>query len=69
MTDPADILNQVEAFLNKTGMAPTTFGIRSTGDRHLVRQMRQGRELRRALRSKVADFIASYSEATPEPAR
>ncbi len=46
----------VERFMNRTGMRPSTLGRRALGDPNLVRSLRNGRELRPA----TADRLRSY---------
>ncbi len=50
-TDP--ILIKIERFLKRHPMGETTFGLKMAGDRNLVKQLREGRELRRATRDAV----------------
>jgi len=49
-------------------MAPSQFGDDAMGDRHLVRELREGRELRRATREKVRGFMAMYRALQHEEA-
>jgi len=39
-----ELLSEIEAFLTRTGMNEGTFG-RRIGDRHIVRQLREGRKM------------------------
>jgi hypothetical protein len=56
-----NLLSDIEAFLAKTGMSATSFGDRSTKDRHLVRQMRFGRRVWPETEDKVRTFMREYS--------
>ena len=62
-TGTEEILAEIEAFLARTGMPPTTFGMQSCGDGHAVFKLRRGlgMGLRRA--KKIREFIASYDAA------
>jgi hypothetical protein len=56
------ILTKITRFINKTGMAPTTFGKEAAGDVNLVSQLQAGRELRRKLRARVLSYIEDYNK-------
>ena len=58
-TPTAALLVEVERFLKKTGMAPTSFGGQALGDPSLVNNLRNGRELRYRTLMKVKSFMAS----------
>lgn len=57
-----ELLAEIETFLARDGIgiSATRFGEMALGDRHLVRQLRDGRELRSKTASKVRDFMASF---------
>lgn len=55
-----DLRSDVEAFLAKTGLAPTRFGELALNDRHFVRQLRENREPRRSTEAKARQFMAEY---------
>lgn len=57
-----ELLSEIEAFLARDGigMSATRFGEMALGDRHLVRQLRNGRELRSKTTEKVRDFMRSF---------
>jgi hypothetical protein len=53
-----ELIAQIEAFLAKTGMSATAFGITAAGDRRILGDLKErGRELRRETRTKVETFI------------
>lgn len=54
-----ELLTEIEAFLARDGIgiSATRFGELALGDRHLVRQLREGRELRSKTVSKVRNFM------------
>ena len=51
------LLSDIEAFLAENSVSASTFGAHALGDRHFVRQMRQGREPRRSVREKVRAYM------------
>ena len=54
------LLTEIEKFLETHDMAPTKFGDDALGDRHFVRQLREGRDLRLSTLEKVRQFMATY---------
>ncbi len=56
------LLDEVNAFLDRTGMAPARMGKEALGDPNFVRHLRAGREPRFGTAQRVRDFIASQSE-------
>ena len=54
------ILSDIEAFLTSHGVSATRFGDLAMEDRHLVRQLRQGRRLWPETEAKVRTFMATY---------
>lgn len=56
------LLSDVEAFLSLFDMTPTKFGRDAIGDPQFVFDLREGRECRRATRTKVAEFIKAQKE-------
>lgn len=58
-----ELLNAVEAFLARTGMAHTRFGREVMGDGALVQHLRGGRSLSLANANKVLSFMRSYKPA------
>lgn len=58
--DMAQLLNDVEAFLKATGMAPTRLGGEALGDYHFVRQLREGRRVWPETEAKVRAYMATY---------
>lgn len=53
-----ELLDQIAAFLARTGMSPTMFGNKAASDPRLIPDLKEGRELRRQLRERVLKFIA-----------
>lgn len=66
MNIPSDteLLEQVEAFLNRTGMPPTRFGIEATGESGLVKSIRDGRSITLRTGRRLVDFMNGYKGAT-----
>lgn len=57
------LLTDVERFLADNNLAPTRFGEDALGDRHFVRQLRDGRRVWPETEKKVRDFMASFRRA------
>lgn len=62
----AQLLTDIEAFLAENDVPPTRFGDEALGDRHFVRQLRDGRRVWPETEAKVRDFMRDYPA---EPAR
>ena len=56
------LLRKIERFLARTGMPVTKFGRLCARDPRLVSDMRNGRELRRQLRSRVEHFMNTFGD-------
>ena len=54
------LLDDIEAFLETHGMSPTRFGDDALGDRHFVKQIRQGRRVWPETEAKARRFMATY---------
>lgn len=54
------IAQDIEAFLVAHEMKATRFGVLALNDRHLVRQLRNGRRLWPETEAKVRRFMATY---------
>ncbi len=60
-------LEQIEAFLIRHEMAATAFGELARNDRHLVRQLRDGRRLWPETETALLTFMSEYDgNATPD---
>jgi hypothetical protein len=58
MSDPdQQFLSFVEAALKASGLADTTFGLDVCGDPNFIRELRGGRECRRATRQNLTRVI------------
>ena len=63
MTDQSTFLSEVESFLVREGLAPTTFGELALSDRHFVRQIRAGRRCWPETIEKVRAFMVRHTSA------
>ncbi len=52
--------SRVRVFLGRTGVRPTTFGMKALGDPHLMRQLDGGRSLSLRTADRVLAFVADY---------
>ena len=55
------VLPEVERFLEASQMTPTVFGRQALGDPNLVRDLREGRECKRATRQRIRTFMQSFA--------
>lgn len=63
--DTAYLLDEIERFLALTKMKPTAFSVKATDgkDRHLVRKLRTGREMKSRTRERTRQFMSEYALA------
>ena len=54
--------SRVTGFLERTGLKPSMFGLRTTGDPNLMRQLRRGRSPTLKLADRVLAFIDSHDQ-------
>lgn len=68
MRSMENLLTEIENALSRheNRISATSFGEKAMGDRHLVRQLREGRELRSKTVAKVRAFIQSLDD-DPDP--
>ena len=52
--------SRVRVFLGRTGVSPTTFGMKALGDPNLMRQIDGGRSLSLSTADRVLAFVADY---------
>ena len=52
--------SRVRVFLGRTGLSPTTFGMKALGDPNLMRQIDGGRSLSLRTADRVLAFVADY---------
>ena len=57
------LIRDIERFLRRTGLAPTTFGRLAAADPRLVFDLRKGREPRKGLRLRVEHFMNAFGDS------
>jgi hypothetical protein len=62
MTIPTDeeLLQQIEAFLDATGMTPTRLGLDATGEGGLIKSIRDGRSITLRTGRRLLDYMDNY---------
>lgn len=60
------LIEQINAFIAEANMKPSEFGKRAVNDGNLIKQLKEGRELRQKTREKVIRFIGSHSKRVPD---
>ena len=58
---------RVDAFLERTGVGPTTLGRQAVGDPNLIRQLRHGRSPTLATADQLLAFMEGFDEAGVDP--
>lgn len=53
----ADLLDEIERYIERTAMAPTAFGLAAIGDKNFVRQLRAGRDPHASTIDRVRDYM------------
>ena len=69
MTSIQDLLSELEAFLAKHEMPPTTFGLRACNDAHAVRRLRDGYGLTMRRAETMRQFMRDYRPERPGRSR
>ena len=59
------VRHRVEAFLRRTGVSATRFGMDVAGDPRLVSDLRRGREPRPAMIRRIEHFMNKHEETMP----
>ena len=62
MTASQELLEEIENFLERTGLAQTTFGKLACNDAHLVRRLRAGNTVNLETYVKIKKYMESYEE-------
>lgn len=57
----SSLLCEIETFIAAHGLAESTFGQKALGDKHFVRQLREGRDIRLSTVGKVKNFMLTYA--------
>lgn len=60
------LLDEIDAYLAETGMAPTKFGIEAVNDGHLIRDLKDGVSIGAKKIDRVREFMASSREGRPQ---
>lgn len=68
MTDRDTLLREIEAFCQRTGMAPTRFGREALNDGHFVRRLREGGNITLRTVERVRAFMAARDAPRREAA-
>lgn len=64
MTGAEDLLAEIEKFLRKHGMAPSTFGFKAVHDGKTVDRLRAGKTITMKTAAKIREYMRAY-EAAP----
>jgi len=57
------LLSEIIRFTETHSLSEWEFGEQALNDRHLIRQLREGRELRRKTEARVRHFMVTYKPA------
>lgn len=57
------LISEIEAFTQRHGMSEWAFGEAALNDRHFIRQLREGRDIRVSTLARVRGFMATYQPA------
>lgn len=55
------LISEIEAFMTAHNMSQTAFGHSALRDRHFVRQLREGRDVKMSTAEHVRNFMATYT--------
>lgn len=55
------LLLEIETFMEAHSLSESQFGLLSMKDKHFVRQLRDGRDIRLSTQGKVKQFMLSYA--------
>jgi hypothetical protein len=55
-----ELIRELDSFLDRYGIADSTFGIRATNDSHLLERVRAGKPIRRSTVLRVRKFMQRY---------
>lgn len=62
MTLTSQLLSDIETFLTANRMAPSIFGERACGDRHVVKRLRCGKSITLRRADQIRAFMANHTE-------
>lgn len=63
------LLQDIEAFMERARVSATALGQQALGDRHFVRQLRNGRRVWPETEQKVREFMAAFDHAQVDSAK
>jgi hypothetical protein len=55
------LLSEIELFMDTHGLSHWQFGKLALGDKHFVRQLREGRDIRVSTEGRVRSFMLTYN--------
>lgn len=67
-TTREELINDIDAFIQRTGMSAASFGLAVARDNKLVSRLRSGRDILTGTADKIRDFMASYENKNNRPA-
>lgn len=62
------LLSEIEAFTQRHSMSDWAFGEAALNDRHFIRQLRDGRDIRVSTHARVTKFMTEYSAPSSKAA-
>ncbi len=62
MSTGENLLKQIDAFIARTGMSETRFGILAVGDGHLVRRLREHKSITIRRLDQVQWFMSAHAD-------
>ena len=63
MSNLSTLLSEIELFCSAHAMSEARFGVASLGDKHFVRQLREGRDIRLSTVDRVREFMLTFRDA------
>jgi len=54
------LLSDIEAFIETHQMSPTQFGVAALRDKHFIRDLKRGRDIRLSTERRVRQFMLTY---------
>jgi hypothetical protein len=60
-----ELLEQIEAYLEQSGVPPSTFGRMAVGDPRLVTDLRSGRRVRRSTEERLRRYLNHAASKVP----
>lgn len=66
MTARETLLHEIESFLERTGLAASTFGHMALNDRALMHRLRAGSDVRTETADKLREFMREYVPERPK---